>query len=260
MILSHTRRLAGLLALVSLIASANGRAGDGSPGESLRSVSLIKDGGLYILKRESEVRAKLQETKSSFDHFVDVVNQKASIEYELARAARLDQQIIELDHEIGDLWVEHEQRPGRPNSVQKEYFDGVKSRLDALRREKNEAVIEVRRIRSQAPVPRVIQDLDGEIKTRRVACLSEIQDFRQLIDSIDAEYSDLAKNKRVEDALTELNRGSSAKLKLGPSQEYKNARKQLVQLEKQVQSNPMSSQSRKNAQTPKPKRSAIREH
>src|SRR5271157_3395654 len=90
--------------------------------------------------------------------------------------------------------------------------------------------------------------------------ISEIQDFRQLIDSIDAEYSDLAKNKRVEDALTELNRGSSAKLKLGPSQEYKNARKQLVQLEKQVQSNPMSSQSRKKAQTPKPKRSAIREH
>lgn len=56
-----------------------------------------------------------------------------------------------------------------------------------------------------------------------------------------------------------LNRGSSAKLKLGPSQEYKNARKQLVQLEKQVQSNSMSSQSRKKAQTPKPKRSAIRE-
>ena len=43
MILSHTRRLAGLLALVSLIASANVRAGDGSPGESLRSVGLIKD-------------------------------------------------------------------------------------------------------------------------------------------------------------------------------------------------------------------------
>ncbi len=130
---------------------------------------------------------------------------------------------------------------------------------DALRREKNEAVTEVRRIRSQAPGPRVMQELDGEIKTRRVACLSEIQDFRQLIDSIDAEYSDLAKNKRVEHALTELNRGSSAKLKLGPSQEYKNARKQLVQLENQVQSNPMSSQSRKKVQTPKPKRSAIRE-
>ncbi len=71
--------------------------------------------------------------------------------------------------------------------------------------------------------------------------------------------SDLAKNKRVEDAITELNRRSSAKLKFSPSQEYKNARKQLVQLEKQVQANPMSSQSRKKAQTPKPKRSAIRE-
>ena len=158
MILSRTRQLAGLLALVSLIASANVRAGDGSPDESLRSVSLIKDGGLYILKRESEVRAKLQETKSSFDHFVNVVNQRASIEYELALAARLNQEIIELDHEIGNLWIENEQRPWRPNSVQKEYFDGVKSRLDALRREKNEAVTEVRRIRSQAPGPRVMQE------------------------------------------------------------------------------------------------------
>ncbi len=163
MILSHTRRLAGLLALVSLIASANVRAGDGSPGESLRSLSLIKDGGPHILKRNLR-------------------------------------------------FAQNSERPSRHSTITWT------------------SLIRGRRSSMSWPEPR------GWINR-----------------------SDLVKNKRVEDALTELNRGSSAKLKLGPSQEYKNARKQLVQLEKQVQSNPMSSPSRKKAQTPKPKRSAIRE-
>jgi hypothetical protein len=78
MILSHTRRLAGLLALVSFISSPNGRAGDDSPGESLRSVGLIKDGGLYILKRESaEATGSAREAGASKSH-VEPVPEKGS--------------------------------------------------------------------------------------------------------------------------------------------------------------------------------------
>jgi hypothetical protein len=83
MILSHTRRLAGLLALVSLIASANVRAGDGSPGESLRSVGLIKNGGLYILKRESaEATGSAREAGASKSHVEPVPEEGSNAEAE----------------------------------------------------------------------------------------------------------------------------------------------------------------------------------
>jgi hypothetical protein len=254
----RTRWSTGLVMTVGLIMAPWTQAADESPGKRLESLGLKRDRTYYVLERESEVGLRLSNARSLFEQYSAVVNHKAGIQYDQARALQLDQYVIELDHDIANLWVENEHRPARPNSVQRVYFDGVKSRLDALRREKNEAVTEVRRIRSQFPGPRAMEELEGEIKNRRGTCLAEVEELSQLTDSIDVRYSELAKSKQVQDALAQLSRGSAGKLKLGPSPEYTSARKQLAQLEKQLRSPSLSRPVGAMTKLQKPKNSSRR--
>jgi len=205
-----------------------------SPEQRLKGFGLQRVGSLYVLQGERDVLKKFGEVQTSFIAYSSAFDRKTEIEFRWARARQLDQEINDLDLGINARNLELERGPGRPNNIQQNYYDGIRNERDALREQRINAENEVRRIRSQPTPPGVIQELDAQIRRCRQRCDSMLGEARELINSTDASYERLAKNDDVKAALTELERKSKGKLKLGHTPEYRQIVRRIEQLEKSL--------------------------
>jgi hypothetical protein len=148
----------------------------------------------------------------------------------------MDDYIIEVDHDIEQLNVELGYRPRRPNNIQKDYYDGLRLQRDDLVLKRNEARTEARRLRSLPIGERARQEAKAEFDRSRQACRPVFEELRTLVESTSAKYADLANDAGVQNAVSALGRALKAKLKVGPSPEFRNTVQQVKKFEKYLDS------------------------
>jgi uncharacterized protein with PIN domain len=204
---------------LGIIAAGRVHAAEG-PEEVLKKHGLKRAGSLYVLEQEAVVRSKLGEAQSALNNYAASVRNRWAIEFSAARAQKLENDIIELDYEIGALNLELERTPAHPNNVERDYYESVRIERDARRNDRNEAVADLRRIRNQATGERARPDLEAQIQRRHQTCIPIVQELLELVDSTDAKYAELANNRQVRDAFAEFGRTAKAGLKVGPSPQY----------------------------------------
>ena len=198
-----------------------------SPEQQLQKLGLKWDGKVYVLAQESDVQQKFNMARSLIkEHKIDV-DKRMAIERAIATFQQLDKDVIAYDFQINELNRQLGQRPGRPNSDQIAFFDNIKAERDRLAGERNEAIFNSRRLKSEIPSPRERNELDAKIERGRESCRSTIGDLGRTIESTNAQYADLKKNDQIQAALTKL-----GGRKLGPSSAYNTIVKQAPQQER----------------------------
>ena len=226
---------AGFMISVSLIGAGKVRGGEG-PEAALTRLGLERAGSLYTLVCEADVQQKLSEVQPLFKDYAAAYALTLDIQFAAARAKEMDDLIIELDHDIETLNVELGYRPGRPNNVQRDYYNGLKLQRDDLVLKRNEARTEARRLRSLPIGERAKQAAKADFERRRKACRPALVELRLLVESTDAKYGELAKNSQAQDAVAAVGRTTKSKLKIGPSPKYRNAAQEVVKFQKYLDS------------------------
>jgi len=236
MIRSQARSIVALLALAGVSSASPVFSAEPAPVEVLKNRGLARVGTLCVHKQETDVQKKFDEVRVRFEGFWFVFAQRVAIDDDAERTRRLDLDINNLRREIDNRTLELEQRPDRPNSVQAAYFTGLTAERDALRRVLNDEVALANTLRRTAPSPTALQELETKVGEMREACRPPFGELRTLIDSTDAVYAELSKDSQVQAALAAASGRPAAKLKLGPSRDYRTIVARFAMLESYLQS------------------------
>jgi hypothetical protein len=202
-----------------------------SPEQQLLKLGLKWDGKIYVLTQESDVQQNFNTARTLLRAYKLNIEMRMRIELAIATIQQLEKEVIELDFQINELNRALGQRPGRPNSDQIAFFDGIKNQRDQLAQQRNLETTEVRRLRSDLPVPKERNDLNVTIERGRESCRTALDDLSGSIESTNAEYSDLKTNAQAQAALTKL-----GGRKVAPSSAYDSIVKQTAQLERNFKS------------------------
>src|SRR5262249_34874644 len=207
-----------------------------APVEVLRNRGLVRAGTLYVHKQETDVQKKFDEVRMRFEHLRSVVAQRVAIDDDAELTRRLDLDINSLRRQIENHNLDLEQKPDRPNNVQAAYFAQRTEDRDALRRVLNDDVALANTLRQMAPSPGALQALETRVGEMREACRLPFSELRTLINSTDAVYAELSRDSQVQAALAAASGRSAAKLKLGPSRDYRAIVARFALLERSLQS------------------------
>lgn len=236
MVRSRARSIVAMLALAGVSSASPVFSAEPAPVDVLKDRGLARAGTLYVHKQEADVQKKFDEVRMRFEGFRFVFAQRMAIDDDAERTRSLDLHINNLRREIDNLNLELEQRPDRPNSVQAAYFTQRTEERDALRRTLNDEVAVVNTLRQTAPTLGALHELDTKVGEMREACRRPFIELRTLIDSTDAVYAALSRDSQVQAALAAATGRSAAKLKLGPSRDYRTIVARFAVLERSLQS------------------------
>jgi len=122
----------------------------------------------------------------------------------------LDQRLIGLDREISDLDRVLRNLNPHFNNLAKDSFDQMKANREQLDQERNADIEDLRLLRFNLPdAQRSIREIDAKFQSLRQECESTAGEVRELINSMDAKYADLAKNRDAQAGFRQYLFGSS---------------------------------------------------
>jgi hypothetical protein len=212
-----------LLAVVANLGNAAAIADDPKPEKILEGRGLKRSGLLYVLDAESDFVprvAKLQpsyrQLKASYDKFATVVINQA--EYDA-----LNDRWTLVNEQWGNVSAEIDAHPPLSNNELKQNWQNLLDAEKQLRYQYNELRREV-----NLRYPRLVADsererLQGEFLKQREEFLAKSKELRELAEKIKTEYSGLAQDEAVKEALAALKLSTKARIGLGPSPEYRKA-------------------------------------
>jgi len=240
--LRHRLILAAGATLATVLA-AFAPADDPAAAEAvLTGQGLARAGNTYSLEAEKPVLAKIAEFKPVFAKFAAAIEQQNAVEQDAARMIQLEQQRILTQANIENLTaqVNNMIRPSTSgnNRVGQNQYANEQGTILGQRRELMMSLgpigQEADMIRLRQPSQRAKDDLAAELKARREEYTKAAKEVRPMVADVLKKYDEVAKDDKVKAALSELKRTKLAKLKIGPSDPFVAAVRQLDQAERMI--------------------------
>jgi clan AA aspartic protease (TIGR02281 family) len=207
-----------ILAIALALGTSTVRSDEGRPEDVLKDRGLKRSGSTYILTAEADVQKKLNDAQARSRQLNEIFVRKGEFEQDVhdqkGLVVELTQRRILLNEQLQrNLPVfEHNQLVAAINEIT--------DRLNLLR--------------AEAADPNFKQEIDKELAQRRAAYIQAVLDLRQLVDSTEKQYAELAGDDSIKKALNDLGTKSKSTLKLGPSRDFQDKIKRLERIEKSV--------------------------
>jgi len=206
--------------MACVIAAA--RADQVPPEDVLKNHGLsVKRGGTtYVLAAESEIQLKLSDAQRIFKQLSIALRQRNEFDQAVDQRRRMVPALLEerifLNQQLRSI-----------------------NRQDAVAH--NQIVAQLNEISDQLSLlqvttadPRQKQDIDNQVAQSRGRYIQVILDLRALVDSTSRQYTELAQDDTVKNAMEALKSKTKSPLKLGPSRGFDESVKQLASREKSV--------------------------
>jgi aspartyl protease family protein len=192
------------------------------PEDVLKShgLSLKRGSSTYVLAAEVEVQSKLNDAIRVYKQLSFALMRQQDFEQQAARARRIVPELLE-------------ERILRNQQLQAINPQDVIAHNQLVARI-NEINDQLRLIDGATADPRLKQEIDKEVSSRRANYIQAILDLRALVDATTRQYADLAKDEKITTAIAALTSKSRSPLKLGPTRGFDDSVKQLVTREKSV--------------------------
>ena len=253
----------GLPLLFVILGSGGGtsRGADPAAEATLKEKGLTKSVSTYVIEAEKPVLAKVKEVRGLFANYAMLAERQATAENVAMQSAQLEEHRAELQSTLDDLNERIiEQGGAQANNLPRRGMPGgpmtgSNSPLIAQRDQIKLALAEVGRtqkaLKAQAPQAKDKATLDEDVKKKGEAFKAALVDLRRQVDEVTKQYNELAADPSVKKSLDDLKKASKANVKLGPSDAFLAAVKQLDQAERQFLGKKTTTVSKKKAKSKK---------
>jgi hypothetical protein len=231
----------GALAIAVISMAAGALAAETPAEATLKDLGLTRQGSIYVLPAEAEVRKKLgsvQLIDSQRNKYrksaamMDPARHRAMIQDLNERINHLNAEIKELNRQLAKL---PRDRWGRPvNNVVGAQIAAGRAIRDQYERERDQHVLLRDNMVNRPPDPAVKRQLDKDIKSLRTKYEEAIHELVQLVESTQKQYESLSKDPAVTKALTTLGRATRMRPTLGPSPDFVANGKRVANLHKAI--------------------------
>lgn len=216
-------RAAGMLGVLVGLGAAIASAADPTPQEILQGRGLVQDGKYFLLpNEENEVKQQLNKVLPLVDELDLLFNQWAANEQKKFMVAAMNDELVAVDAQMGNARAMLNQINGRDPLANAKRQD-LNQSLAMLRQYYNQVQSNRDQTRNSIAGP-VIQQrhLDKVAKAREVF-LKAYDEMMPSADKVMASYNAAARDDKVANALKVLRQSKSVQMKLGPSEELKQA-------------------------------------
>ena len=242
----HAQRPVGLVPLLlSLAIGSNGppALGGDSPAEAaLKEKGLAKSGRVLVLDDEKPALARAKEVRASFAGYAAIAEKQAAAEQAEAHAAMLEERRVELKASLDALnqrIIEQAAsqpaggpRPGNGPMGGPGQSSPLILQRDQVKAELADVTLGQKALKAESPAVKDKAALDDEVKKKAEAFKSDLADLRAMFDKVTKKYAELAADEAVKKSLNDLEKATKAKLKLGPSDAFLAAARELDQAER----------------------------
>lgn len=252
------------LGLAALVAGS-AVAGEASPNDGIAKLGLKQAGVMLLLESESEIHTKVDALRQpAMDLNNALMRQRSTVseaEYQ-ATIKQLNAEISAFQSELKTANQMGSQVPrirGRiVNNVAREQLNEINAYKKQLQWEVDQRQTFLKQLRSQPFDKKAKDKIDAEVKEKRDALQTAVHEARELVDTANDRYTQLAKNPEFKKALSTLDKKTRSAHLLGPSRQFRDDAKFLERVEGLAsgeQAKPNTTRSRAKA---KGKRSAAK--
>jgi hypothetical protein len=217
--------LSGLL-MLSGAACADARAdGDpSSPEDVLKGKGLKRVDTKYLLEAEAAAGEEFRKALPDFNQLHALALRQTEIMYNDALLAQGGEYRLDLIRDVEALHVEIDTFPIRRTNLQQAVYDQWISMRKAL----NVVDRQLDGLRRQMPMAKERDHIRSELKRLCATCLERIRELSYVFDPLMAKYRDLARDRDVSGALRAMKRATGINVKLGPSDQFRDAHQRLL--------------------------------
>jgi hypothetical protein len=228
---------------------------------TLKEKGLTKSVSTYVIDAEKPVLAKMKEVRGLFANYAMLADRQAAAEQATMQAAQLEEHRAELQSSLEDLnerIVEQGStqsnnfpRPGPPGGQMAPQNNPLIAQRDQIKLALAEVSRTQKTLKTQAPQAKDKSTLEEDLKKKEESFKTALTELRQQVDEVTKKYAELGADPSVKKALDTLKKASKANVKLGPSDAFLAAVKQLDQAERQFLGKKTTTVSKKKAKAKK---------
>jgi hypothetical protein len=249
----------GIILLATALEAPPSLAGDSPADEVLSRNGLRREGPIYVLDAEADVKSKLKHVRLLSRQLNEARIRQASVgspaDYQnLVR--ELSTRVTQIRAEIAAVGQQMSRVPRFRGRIANNFVQADYAQLAAYRNELNAALNQqnalLSQVKSRPPDPKQAQKLSGEVESRRDEYNQAVSELIELVRSTRAKYASLEKNAEVKKALAALEGTVKPSPRLGPTHEFQGIVKLVEKLEKSAPEPGMAAPSekgRKNARS-----------
>jgi hypothetical protein len=252
-------RSAGMpMMFVVLVAGGLPSRGSDSVAEAtLKGKGLTKVARTYVIEAETPALAKMKEIRAALASYGNLADRQATAEQAASYLAQLDEQKAQLQTNLdalnqqinlqGNTQANNLGRAGGKNSQQQTYASSLINQRAQV--QINMAAIdrEQKAVKGQTSQGKAKETLDEETKKASEAFKTALAEARPLVDEVTKKYAELEADEEVKTAMIAAKKASIAKVKLGPSDAFLGAVKELDQAERRFLGKTTTAVSKKKA-------------
>jgi hypothetical protein len=232
---------AGLLFIVALgPATAPGVAGDSVAEAKLKAKGLSREGRVFVdAQAEKPVLARMKEVRAtSYAAFASAAEKQATAENAQMTAAQLQQDHQQYQAALNYLnQAVNAQNSSMGGGRYAKYARMMPSELKIEQQQVSMALKQTaanqNAIKGQIPSAKDKAAIDADVKKKGDVFKSDLVELRKMIDEVTQKYATYAADEPVKKSLDELTKAGHATIKLGPSEAFTTAVKEVDHAERQ---------------------------
>ncbi len=214
---------AAFVAALSVLANFDVLADDPTPEQILASRGLKRSGMAYVVTAESEFVPKVAKLQPSYAQLKGLYDKLATAMQIQAEYDVLNDQWTLVNERLRNVQAEIDAHPPLSNNELRQNWQNLLDTEKQLRFQYNELNREVN-LRYRRLVPdSEKEELRGEFVKKREEFLESSRDLRALADKIKDEYSALAKDNSVKNAVASLKLSTKTSITVVASNDFKKA-------------------------------------
>jgi hypothetical protein len=233
------------------------RGGDPAAEAILKGKGLTKSSRVFVIEAEAPALAKMKEIRAALASYGNLADRRATAEQAASYLAQLDEQKAQLQTNLdalnqqinlqGNTQANNLGRAGGTNSQQQTYASSLINQRAQV--QINMAAIdrEQKAVKGQTSQGKAKETLDEETKKASEAFKTALAEARPLVDEVTKKYAELEADEEVRTAMIAAKKASIAKVKLGPSDAFLVAVKELDQAERRFLGKTTTAVSKKKA-------------
>ncbi len=232
-------RLVGLAMLFLTLALGPAFGGDSAAELALKAKGLTREGRVFVdTAVEKPVLDKMREIRPVFASFVLAAEKQAAAEQLQMQSYMLDEQRAELQANLTLLTQQiNAQNASMAGSRYSRMAGSMTAPLRAQQQQVQAAMNQTtnmqRVTKSQIPSAKDKGAIDEDVKRKGDAFKSALTELRPIVDEATKKYAELNADEKLKKSLGELEKTNHATMKIGPSETFAAAVKELDKAEKQ---------------------------
>ena len=243
----------------------------------LKAAGLAKSGRVFVIEDEAPALARIKETRAAITAYAALADRQARVEQAATQLTQLEEHRAELQEQLTDLnqrIIEQSSQQiggggrggqgGQGGGMMSQQVGGgmggsggggMASQMifqrDSIKQTLAEIKLEQKTLKDQAPQVSERSAMDADVKAKADALRATITEIRPIIDGVTRKYAELAADKSIKGAISELERASKASLKIGPSDAFVAAVKAIDSAEQRLTGRKVTTVSRKKSRSRK---------